>query len=265
MAFELNKRLLFDNIDYLVKTSGMGMGDFEMKAGVSPGFCSRSKKDEKSKPGIEFIASAACIFGVGIDSLLTTDFAAMTPTEQYYFKFLTKLEKDTREDKLAWNVESLHSLENVGLDYDGEVDHPLFTIVSTTNSNDPEYPKSNSGIQFLSRNYGTHTVISDDCYNLTLVKRTRLYLMSVSDNSDGHGKANEAVEVWMHSLRSGSQFICDDHSDVRMSTLVKVLYASVKENSRYPKIDKELRAAIDAFMADDAEDCFINIPEPLPE
>lgn len=254
MAKELNKKLLFDNVDFLVKGSEMGIGEFEEKTGVSVGFCSRSKKDEKSKPGIDFIMNAADVLGVGIDALLNTDFSALTPTEKYYIKFLSKLERDTREDKLAWNVETREYLTGLDADINGGTEHPLFRYITTMVPGETDYPEPFSRVLFLSKNFGENTVINSDCYDLQLKNGTYLYLMWVCDYGDEYGKVNEAVEVWMHAPGNDPQYICDNRVDGQMATMTNALFASVKENSRHPKVSKPLKAAIDAFMNDDFED-----------
>ena len=59
MPEDFNKNRLFDNISYLIKKNDLKIGEIENGAGVSAGYIARASKDEKSKPGIEFVMKVA--------------------------------------------------------------------------------------------------------------------------------------------------------------------------------------------------------------
>ena len=78
-----DKKILLENISYLLKEKEMKIGELEAAAKVSTGYISRITKEENSKPGIEFIMNVAEVLNVGMDTLLKVDLSAQTPTEKY--------------------------------------------------------------------------------------------------------------------------------------------------------------------------------------
>lgn len=258
MAYEFDKQLLFRNLEYLLGEKNMGIGDFEEKAGVSTGFCARSKKDQKSKPGIDFIMKASDILNVSVDSLLTVDYSVLTPTEKYTVGFLGKLNKDTVEDKLNWKTESSDYLNHLELDENGIASHPLFKFESFLERSEENYEEVTRVI-FESRNYGYQTYIEGDCYNLRLKNDTYLYLMNISKSVHRTDDKNAySKEIWLFSQLQGKQFLCDNWGERTTAALVDTLYEAVKENSKHPKIDKAFRSSIDAYMNDDFVDDNVN-------
>lgn len=69
MAEQFNAEVLFDNIDFLIKSENRKIGEVESKAGVSAGYISRTSKDGGSRPGIDFIMNIAKVLHVSIDTL----------------------------------------------------------------------------------------------------------------------------------------------------------------------------------------------------
>ena len=51
MTEEFNKKIMLDNISFLLNESGKKIGELETEAGVSTGYISRISKDEKTKLG----------------------------------------------------------------------------------------------------------------------------------------------------------------------------------------------------------------------
>ena len=254
MSVEFNKNLLLDNIVYLVKERNLKIGEVETQAGVSPGYISRNR-DGNTKPGIEFIINIANVLNIGIDTLLFVDLSALTPTEKYLIGFLKKLNKDTSEDKLNWNIEKQGYLNNLETDYEGQIDHPLFQYGTIYGPGETGYPEVLGGhVYFNSASFGEDTIIGDECYNLRLKNGTILYLMCVEKEKPGTTGADSAKEIWMFKPYSGSEYICSNDSSMPFSHLVDSLYSAVKENSRHPKVKQEIKYVIDAFMKDDLND-----------
>ena len=88
MSEEFNKKQMLDNISFLLQEFSKKIGELEAEAGVSPGYISRITKDEKTKPGIDFIVKTADALNVSVDTLLNADFTKMTSTERYLVKLL---------------------------------------------------------------------------------------------------------------------------------------------------------------------------------
>ena len=120
MTNEFNKKILFDNINYFLKEREMGVGELEEHSGVSTGFCARNKKDEKSKPGIDFIMKAAGVLNIGLDPLLKVEYSALSPAEKYTVDFLDKINRDTLEDKIMWDRETATFLNKGQADINGK-------------------------------------------------------------------------------------------------------------------------------------------------
>ena len=265
MVEELNKKRLFDNISYMLKKSGKKIGELETEAGVSSGYISRTSKDNNTKPGIDFILKVAAILNVSVDTLLNVDLSRLTPTEQYLLSFLEKLTKDTLDDKLDWNRESAEYLNHqLVLDKRGNCDHPLFACATYMEEGEEGYPDEVTRIVFTSRSFDVHTVVAGDCYNLRMKNDTILYFMNISKSVHMVGDAEAfAKEIWMCPYRSPAQYLCGTKDAAEIGLLIEGLYEAITENARHPKVNKDIKLIIDAFMNDDIEDDADFIPIPF--
>lgn len=255
MSIEFNKQLMLDNISYMLKAYGKKIGELESEAGVSPGYISRTSKDDKAKPGIDFIVKVAEALNTSVDTLLNINLSGLTPTERYLISFLEKLKRDTANDKLEWIRSSADSLNRMECDMNGCVDHPLFSYETFMEESEDDYPEEVSRVVFTSHTFDVHTFITGDCFSLRLKNGAILYLMDFSksvhriNDSDAYAR-----EMWMYKPCVGAQYMCSNHDNSPLAALVDDLYSVVKEFSRHPKIKKGLQEAIDAFMRDDLED-----------
>lgn len=257
MGEEFNKKMLFDNISYLIKKREMKIGELESEAGVSPGYISRTSKDGGAKPGIDFIMKAATALNVSVDTLLRVDLASLTSTEQYLISFLEKLVADTMNDKLDWNRESAEALNyRLETDMNGNCDHPLFSQEKFLEQGETEYPDEVIRTVFISKAFDVHTYIQGDCFNLRMKNGAYLFLMDISNNTYREGdSAAFAKEIWMCPAKGPvKQFLCSTKDISEISALINELYQAVSENAKHPKVSKEVKDAIDAFMRDDLED-----------
>ena len=255
MSEEFNKDVMFENIAYLLKKNDKKIGELESEAGVSAGYISRTSKDEKTKPGIEFIMNVADSLGVSVDTLLKVRLSDLTPTEQYIISFVEKLIRDTKNDKLSWNRESADSLNSLACDINGNPQHTLFEYKSVMWPGETEYPEEHEGPIFESRTFGDQTYIHGDCFNLRLKNDTRLYLMNISKPVYRvNDRSALAKEIWMSSPGGVTQFMCSNKGDGTLPRLVDELYDAVMEDSNHPKVNSSLQYAIDAFMKDDLSD-----------
>ena len=109
--------------------------------------------------------------------------------------------------------------------------------------------------RFVSHTFDVHTVVSGDCFNLRLKNGTRLYLMKIS-RCGIHiaGEVNEAIEMWMVDSNGKASFICNDNEIFMLILQLDSLYTEVTESFKHPKIKKELKYVIDAYMKDDLSD-----------
>lgn len=258
-----NKKLCFSNIRELLRQNpDVKIGQIEKEAGIRLGYMSRLEKEgNTSEPSMEFIVSAAKLLKVSIDTLVSTDLTALTPTEQYIVNFFDKLKADTLKDKLDWNRETAFNLNRIEPDMNGWIYHPLFAEETFYEESDCEYPEEVTRIVFNSKTFGPHTFICGDCFNLRLKNGTTLYLMdierSVHITADTSAYAKEA---WMYVPHKGCQLLVASQDDTPVASLLELLFATVKERMEHPKINKDVMSAIDSFMNDDITDDIDDMP-----
>ncbi|MBQ3518015.1 MAG: helix-turn-helix transcriptional regulator [Clostridia bacterium] len=260
---EFDKKIMLDNISFILKEQGKKIGEIEAEAGVSTGYISRITKDDAGKPGIDFIVKIAKALNVSIDTLLNINLSELTPTELYLVSFLGKLKSDTTKEKLEWYILSKDYLNSIETDYDGDVEHPLFYLETFSEENEGGYPEQVTRVVFPSRSFGYHTHINDECYSLRLKNGAVLYLMDISKSVYRCGdKSAFAREIWLYKDGVGSQFLCGNNDESRLSSLVNDVFDLVKNYTKHPKIRKGLIEAIEAFMVDDLEDDYDEYNDP---
>ena len=249
-----NKTILFQNIRELLKTSDVKLGQIEREAGCQPGYMSRLEKAENTTdPTVEFLVTASEMLGVSADILMNVVLSELTPTEKYLISFLEKLVKDTVADKLVWNTETEDFLNFQEPDINGYVEHPLFNVTELEEFSSDGSFRDITDVVFNSKAYGIHTVINGDCYNLRMKNGVYLYIMNVCGRGAG-SRAPFIVEIWMYRPQSPASFLCDNSGNGIISKCVADLYSVVSKNVKHPKVSKDLKYIIDAFMADDLDD-----------
>lgn len=256
MPTDFDRTLFFDNISYLIKKHDLKIGEIENSAGVSAGYISRASKDEKSKPGVEFVMKIAELLQINVDTLLRADLTNATPTEKYLMSFLGKLNSDTITDSLDWIRESKEELNRLQENQYGDTGHPLFKLRTYDASNDyDESVGEVTQVVFASHNFDCNTGIHKDCYSLRMKNGTLLHLMNICKTYSSFSDPDTfAIEIWMTSPGQEPLFLCDNKGEATISRLIDGLYTTVSENMRHPKIDKNIRYVIDAFMQNDLED-----------
>ena len=255
MTKEFNKKLVLDNISFLLKEFGKKIGELETDAGVSPGYISRISKESNTKPGIEFIMKVADSLQTSVDTLLSADLAEMTPTERYLMSFLEKLVKDTVDDKLDWNRESADSLDRTETDINGNPNHPLLSYETFYETSESEYPQEVSRVVFVSNAFGCRTSIHGDCFNLRLKNGSYLYLMNLSKSVYTTNDQDAFVkEIWIYKPGTGRNFLCSNRDSSSLASLADNLYKTVSEQMKHPRIKQELKYIIEAFMNNDMTD-----------
>lgn len=249
---EFNKKLMLENIEHLLKQTGMKIGELETAAGVSTGYISRISKEGGAKPGIDFIINVAAALGVSVDTLITIPLAEITPTEKYLISFLEKLKRDTAEDNLEWEKETAYYLNRMQCNEDGVIPHPLFQYEFLPDNGAVE---GSEYIVFQSNAFGVNTEICGDCFHLEMKNGARFYLMEVINRDvDPCEGICSVEEAWMWTPGAGAQFICSSKSSPIFTDLVSDLYQMVREYSMHPKLKFDLRIVIDAYMKEDFKD-----------
>ncbi|MBR4766114.1 MAG: helix-turn-helix transcriptional regulator, partial [Clostridia bacterium] len=239
---------------YCLNSAGKKIGELESECGVSIGYISRMSKDEKAKPGIDFILNAAEVLNVSVDTLLFADLGAMSPTETYLIAFIDKLTKDTEKHELDWQVETPNMLNRMCRYDDGSVWHPLFSFEEFYEEGETEYPEHMEDVRFVSNAFSCNTFINGNCYNLRLKNGATIYLMDICKSVHRKGDKSAFVcEFWITG-NTGNQFLCDNKGDDYLSKAFDNLFARVRENMKHPRIKDNLKYSIDAFMKGDITD-----------
>ena len=251
---EFLKQQLLDNITFCLDSTGKKIGELEKECGVSVGYISRMSKDEKAKPGLDFIINAAEALNISVDTLLFADLGSISPTESYLISFIDKLTKDTEKHELDWEIETPNSLNRMGHYDDGSVGHPLVSFEEFYEKGESEYPERMEEVRFVSNAFGCNTFINGNCYNLRLKNGARIYLMDISKSVHRVGDNSAFVcEFWIAD-KTGKQFLCDNKTDDYLSKAFDNLFSIVRENMKHPRIKENMKYSIDAFMKGDLTD-----------
>lgn len=256
-----DKTICFSNIRELLRTkTDVKIGQIEKEAGVSPGYMSRLEKEgSTAEPSVEFVVTAANLLGVSIDTLISINLTELTPTEQYISRFFDKLKSDTLEDKLDWLRETPLALSNLKSN-GGYIGHPLFSEEVLNMVSDDGYPQQEIAVMFVSKTFGLNTKIAGDCFHLKMKNGTTLYLMDIEKRSHTtNDQKTKAIEAWVYVPGKNSEPLVASQDDTSISSLVEVLFETVSERMKHPKINRDVQYAIDAFMKDDISD---DTPDP---
>lgn len=253
MDGQYDGRLLFKNIDYLIKQQKRKIGEVETEAGVSAGYISRTSREGGSKPGIDFLMGVAKVLGVSLDTLLTVDLSALTSTDAYLLSFLTKLNDDTARDLLIWDREFAVNLNELTYDENGYVAHPLFQLGVPWELADGS---KDLDVKFCSNSFCLNTTINGDCYNIRLKNGARLYVMNIEQAfaPSGENPHDTAKEIWITMDGHEPKFLCSDWRGAHLASMVDTLYTTIQESFRRPQIGQDYRYIIDAFMKGDMKD-----------
>ena len=246
------------NIYHLAKIQNVKIGDLETVAGVSTGYFSRLKNgDNKATPSIEVLLAVADRLNVSIDALVNYSYTELCPSEEYLIKFIDRLISQTVADSLQWSIETLQSLQQVGYDPIDNVDHCLFEERSVNFINSTTgYPDTALKIVYSSRFHEHENITpASNFYRLELnVKKgdtpfksvyiTRVWVPDPQKNFDV-----ESYELYLIDGGIVSP-LCNAylHTDSAFSKALDTLYQTAAESSKHPKISKDAKRIIDAFM-----------------
>ena len=245
-----DKQRQLDNNTYLLQKSGTKIGELEEAAGVSVGYISRITKDARAKPGLEFVKGLARFFHIDLERLIYSNLASATPTEKYLFDFLKKLDQDTQDDRIKWTLEIPGALAAFREDDEGRVwCHPLLTKDYFIVEGAKGEPLKKEKLGFYSRTFCEHTAFAGNWFYAQMPEEYCLYLASIKDSFPLSQKNEPIIEVWMVSPNGHTKYICSSLVDSSLGPMTAVLYQSVLERSRNPKLEPEYQHVIDAFMS----------------
>lgn len=251
-----NKSLCFSNIRELLKeNSNVKIGQIEREAGIRLGYMSRLEKDgNTAEPSMEFIATAAKLLNVSIDTLISVDLANLNSTEEYIVNFLSKLQLDTTMGKLDWNVETPFDIERQ-VDINGINTHPLYSLETFFRQTDYECTEEITENVYVSKTFGPNTCINGDCFNIRLKNGSTLYLMDlVKDVHRVNDKSAYVIEAVIRVPKGMTQVLVTSKDEFPLGDLLIDVHSKVKEYMKHPKVNSDVRYVIDAFMKDDLSD-----------
>ena len=238
---KIDKTLLARNIKYIAEQKGMKIGALEKKIDVSTGYFSRLANEE-SKSGssqLDIIFQAANILEISINMLISADLSSLTPNEKLLFEFFDKVQKDTAEENIVWEMESQKMLN----DEDYASKHPLFQMDEYDNF----YYKSQ---------FDTDALISADCFKCA-INGTTLYLMSVfckETNSNGFElyfvTKRKFKQDLMKNLKEKTvvEKICKAYPNSNLYNQISSLYNDAAESSRHLKLSDSVLSTIKEYI-----------------
>ena len=96
--------ILQKNLIYLAKEYGIALGELEMFLGVSPGYVSRTAKENSGKRlGLEIAWRAALLFDIDLTELVNQDLSERRGNTILVLKFIDKLVTMTRNTSIRWH------------------------------------------------------------------------------------------------------------------------------------------------------------------
>ncbi len=112
---DFDNSVLIKNIAYLLKRSGLKMGQLEKILGISTGYISRTARENSGKRmSIDVVWKIAKLFQVDLRLLVETSLESQNTNVEIATKFILKLTRDTETSKLVWDREG--GLETVLMD-----------------------------------------------------------------------------------------------------------------------------------------------------
>lgn len=246
-----NKSICFSNIRFLIRESGIKIGQIEKEAQVRLGYTARLEKTgNTSEPSIVFLMTAAKLLNVSLDQLLTVNMSELTPNERYLISFSEKLKKDTLDDKLVWGKENDVDLNYICFDSD----ESPFKYIKSLDEEDSLDGGTFTTYEMVSNAFGTNTSFNGPSYYLKM-KNSWLYVLSLEEADRGEKHEYEkAKEVWMYSVATGPQFLFGTKDGTPVAPQAENLYRIINDRVKHPIVNNDIRYIIDSYMKDDLED-----------
>ena len=95
--------ILISNIGYLIKKNNMRLGDLERLLGISPGYISRTAKENSGKRmSIDIVWKIARIFGEDLGRIVTVRLDEIKGNTAVLLKLVDKMIRQTEDGKLEW-------------------------------------------------------------------------------------------------------------------------------------------------------------------
>lgn len=239
--------IFIDNIYYLAKANYIKISDLETFAGVSKGYLSRLRKDpKKTTPSIVFISSVANRLQVSIDTLISHPLNSKTSTELLIIKFIDALIRQTNEEDLIWNSESVKELSKTFYDMDNVPScHPISHLETSKGGYKAFYESPyHLGIR----------VRPSDMFFSTKINKGTVYLIKyhvpTEDGSFLHSEPLIEYDLLIVNRSTTEKIAHYNHyqpTDI-FSVKLEELYTSIYDSSSRTHLSKDTKEIINEFL-----------------
>lgn len=236
-----NNEICFKNIMYLYKLKGFKIGEFESKINASIGYFSRLVKEEGKMGTIssEILFNAANVLNIPVEILGSEDLTELDSTEKYIFDFLNKICNKTNENEINWAIFNKDYLDNY---------KSLSSLVTKKyNSYDSKYYNFYKSEFWDDREFTVNLL--EDIFIFETDKG--IFMLTNIEANDNSGNSYNGYEFYFKDFNKNEKNkIC--HSSFKqkpcLNKSLELLFKSVINYIKKPKIDENVRLAIDEFM-----------------
>ena len=240
MNYDLDYRLIAENVKYFARLRNMTLGKVEEGAGISVGTTSRIENG--AKPSLDYVCSMARHLKIPVDALLFFRTSRMNINDEYLVSFLDSLIFRTETGETQWkrleksDVPYIRTINNI-------TEFPMFVkdeIFSTENSAEIKYKSKfteGTTVSDYGDVYYTDIYLCEVKYDVSNFFEYEIYFADVYSN--GRWENCEAV----YSTRN-----------LEKGTLNETIYhlaLALKEGNKHAVISNKLKAAMDAFLLQD--------------
>lgn len=232
-----DKDLCMKNIYFQAKAKNIKIGELETAAGVSAGYLSRlTKEGNEGNPNIETLCAISEKLEMPLDILLTVDLSGLSGTEAYMVKFLRRLIEETKEDKVSWKFDGVDAL------YRGDCQDNKLVKYKTD-----EFVEGYAYYSLFGQNYRR---IDDEMYRFSQIEGQEFYLAKV--NEDATNRDSDSVYEMYFCSGDEVKKLCSSNKGVNKAfiELLDELYQVIHKKIREPKVEDDVKEAIDIFMGD---------------
>ncbi len=238
---EFNNKICFNNITSLYKVKGFKIGEFETEIGASIGYFSRLLKDDGKIGTIssEILFKAADVLDVPVDELGSVDLTCLDSTNQYYFNFLNRVLDETKSNNINWE-----QFKKEDLLYDKKLGDLMEVKCNLYNGEQYKFYKSKfwDGRKYIV-NLSNDVFVFDSDNGIFI-----LTCIDVTSEADFKFKGYELYFKNFESEKSSK--ICYSAPDQNqcINQILESIFKAVVSYNKKPKIEDNVRVAIDAFM-----------------
>lgn len=237
---DFDNSLLTKNIAYLTKKHGIRMGDLEKILGISPGYISRTSKNNSAKKmSIDNVWRIAKIFGVELSALLETDLQVPNQNTALVSQFLDKLKTQTERNQIEW--------ENLG-GVVAEFDRRLAALEMFQEQGDEVIYKPHH------LNPEAKFFLADDVYACKSIKHGSVFIM-VAYMMDNNNRFYHVDYYFLHPVNNVIQplapekaFCTADDRTGLLDRMAKGLMNQVQTQEMDTKISPEVRSFISSYL-----------------